>query len=117
MLMYFVDYGVCIGARRCRGKTPPHGLSMENYSEELVRRALDAADVTDFDNDEVEDAVCLASNQLPAKYYRQQMDLLWHMGDAELESLKRSATDAVRASIVRIRNSREERKKRALKTG
>ncbi len=72
--------------------------SVHNYYEELVWEQIQNT-VNDTDTprpqDFLEDIACLALNQLPPKYVREDVDTSFYLSVGERESMEKQVYDAV----------------------
>lgn len=71
--------------------------SIHNYYESLVIEhvmntvAIDGS----YSEDDIEDIVCLALNQLPARYVRHDVDMAFFLTTREREKMHQNITEAV----------------------
>ncbi len=76
--------------------------TIHNYYEKLVSNALRdqlAALERMPDHDLVDDIICLALNQLPARYVRHTVDLVFYMSADERTQIFRAVNEAVTMAI------------------
>lgn len=76
--------------------------SIHNYYEMLVNTAVreQLADSDRLsDQDFIDDATCMALNQLPARYVRHTVDLMFYMTPDERTHMARAVDDAVKMAI------------------
>ncbi len=78
---------------------------INNYFERLVIEEL-AGRILNMDNDALIDVTCIALNELPAKYIRHEVDLLYFTGPAEMEALHARVSRAVDMAIGRVVSGR-----------
>lgn len=73
--------------------------NIHNYYEQLVviqlREILGQTD----DNDFLEDAACVALNQLPARYVRHNVDMVYYLTAEERETMQQQIEKAVTHAI------------------
>ena len=73
--------------------------NIHNYYEQLVlRRIQDIVGPSD-DNDFLEDVACVALNQLPARYVRHNVDMVYYLTVEERESMEKQIEKAVTHAI------------------
>ena len=76
--------------------------SIHNYYEMLVSTAVrDQLEGSDHhsDQDFIDDVTCMALNQLPARYVRHTVDLMFYMTPDERAQMTRAVDDAVKMAI------------------
>ncbi len=76
--------------------------TIHNYYEKLVSRELleQLADMEHApDQDVIDDITCVALNQLPARYVRHTVDLMFYMTADEQVHISRAVNEAVRMAI------------------
>lgn len=84
--------------------------SIHNYYEGLVSRAVQeqlAGLETAPDQDVIDDIVCVALNQLPARYVRHTVDLMFYMTSEERTQTGRAVQEAVRVAIKLVTDQTE----------
>lgn len=71
--------------------------SIHNYYEPLVIEQVMTTVARDggYSEDVLEDIVCLALNQLPARYVRHDVDMAFFLTTRERERMQRAITEAV----------------------
>ena len=78
---------------------------VHNYYERLVfshiRETLLNSD-KDYDERLLEDIACVALNQLPARYVREDVDTGFFLADDDLERMKLVVKDAVQTAIDKV---------------
>ena len=83
---------------------------IENYYEQLVMgRIKDAIQNGDISNDEeeyLEDIACVALNQLPARYVRHKVDLVFYMPMNERVQVTEAVEEAVQRAIEYVNEHR-----------
>lgn len=73
--------------------------NIHNYYEQLViRQLLEIIDQTD-DLDYLEDIACVALNQLPARYVRHNVDMVYYLTAQEREAMQQQIEKAVTHAI------------------
>ena len=76
--------------------------TIHNYYEKLVSSALQEQ-LTGMehvpDQDVIDDITCVALNQLPARYVRHTVDLVFYMSADERAHISRAVNEAVRMAI------------------
>ena len=83
--------------------------SIHNFYERLVLKAISEYTLTDDESsnqDFLEDVACVALNNLPAKYVRYDVDLMFYMSGSEYEKIESSVTKAVKKAIDYVREHR-----------
>ena len=76
--------------------------NIHNYYEHLVLQRLNdmvQADFIDTDQNFLEDVACVALNQLPARYVRYDIDMVYYMTIKEREQIEYEVHKAVTAAI------------------
>ena len=76
--------------------------TIHNYYESLVSSALQdqlAGMERVPDQDVIDDITCVALNQLPARYVRHTVDLVFYMSTDEQVDINRAVQEAVRMAI------------------
>ena len=77
--------------------------NIENYYEQLVaHRIMDAVkqgEVSDGNENLLEDIACVALNQLPARYVRHRVDLVFYMPMNERVEVTEAVDKAVKTAI------------------
>ncbi len=86
--------------------------TIHNYYESLVIEHVmqTVAKNGDYDEDYLEDVVCLALNQLPARYVRHDVDMAFFLTTREREKMQHDIIEAVlnAAKTVNDRNRENE---------
>ena len=86
--------------------------NIHNYYESLViQHAMKThAKSDDYDEDGLEDIVCLALNNLPARYVRHDVDMAFFLTSQEREKMQHDVIEAVQgaAQTVKQRNRETE---------
>jgi hypothetical protein len=76
--------------------------NIHNYYEHLVLQRLNdmvQADFIEKDSNFLEDVACVALNQLPARYVRYDIDMVYYMTIKEREQMEYEVHKAVTAAI------------------
>lgn len=71
---------------------------IHNYYEQLVFQKLSSMDLT-TNEDLVEDIACIALNQLPARYVRHNVDMVFYMTADEHKKMYDDIDNAVNTAI------------------
>ncbi len=82
---------------------------IHNFYETLVLEAISDYALTDNernDTDFLEDVACVALNNLPAKYVRHDVDLMFYMTTKEYEHITSATVHAVKRAIDYVRRYR-----------
>ncbi|GAB4346577.1 MAG: hypothetical protein Kow006_05280 [Gammaproteobacteria bacterium] len=84
--------------------------AVHNYYEHLVyahirETLLDSG--KSYDERFLEDVACLALNQLPPRYVREDVDTGFFLAEGELESMELAVNNAVQAALERVRTHPE----------
>ncbi|UZE94907.1 late competence development ComFB family protein [Alkalimarinus alittae] len=83
--------------------------SIQNYYEPLVVEAL--AELTSgkaFDDDLLEDVVCVALNHLPPRYIRHEVDMVYYLSPIEAKEMQDKVVSAVEDALAYvIKSSRD----------
>jgi competence protein ComFB len=84
--------------------------AIHNYYEPLVIEYLmnTVAKESDVDQDFLKDVACLALNQLPSRYVRQDVDMAFFLTTREREKMQTKITEAVLNAVRRVRESRRQ---------
>ncbi len=84
--------------------------AVHNYYEHLVynhiRETLLDSD-KNYDERFLEDIACLALNQLPARYVREDVDTGFFLAEGELESMEVAVNSAVQFALDKVRSHPE----------
>jgi hypothetical protein len=86
--------------------------NIHNYYEHLVLQRLNdmvQADFIDTDQNFLEDVACVALNQLPARYVRYDIDMVYYMTIKEREQIEYEVHKAVTAAIDYVTQHRNDR--------
>ena len=73
--------------------------TIHNYYEKLVSSAVQDQLAGASDQDVIDDITCVALNQLPARYVRHTVDLVFYMSAEERAHIHRAVNEAVRVAI------------------
>lgn len=73
--------------------------NIHNYYEQLVLRRLQEIIGPTDDRDFLEDAACVALNQLPARYVRHNVDMVYYLTAEERETMQEQIEKAVTHAI------------------
>lgn len=68
--------------------------------EELLRQQAETG--VSYSEDMLEDVVCVALNNLPARYVRHSVDIAYYLTVAERVKIDRKVQEAVREAIVLV---------------
>ena len=85
--------------------------AIHNYYEELVHERIietDEYQSGEMDQDHLEDIACIALNQLPTKYVRHSVDLIFYMSQQERNDMYVAVNNAIRNAIDTASHSRKE---------
>ncbi len=81
--------------------------SIHNYYEQLVLDEIlnndDLARLNEADEDLLSDIACVALNQLPARYVRHNVDMVFYMTPRERAQMDEEVRQAVRTAIEYVR--------------
>ncbi len=81
--------------------------NVHNYYEKLVAQALREAlrrRAIELDDSALEDAGCVALNQLPPRYVRHDVDLIFYLTPEERREMESRVEEAVERAIELVRN-------------
>ncbi len=83
--------------------------SIHNYYEKLVLGALQARpdSLLSTDDDYLSDIACVALNQLPARYVRHDVDMIFYMTPDERARMDEEVAHAVRTAIDYVNQHRD----------
>ena len=73
--------------------------NIHNYYEQLVLRRLQEIIGPSDDPDFIEDVACVALNQLPARYVRHNVDMVYYLTATEREAMQQQIEKAVTHAI------------------
>ncbi len=73
--------------------------NIHNYYEQLVLRRLQEIIGVSDDPDFIEDVACVALNQLPARYVRHNVDMVYYLTATERETMQQQIEKAVTHAI------------------
>lgn len=74
-------------------------LDIRNYYEPLVAEEIMRLQLPDASNDYRADIMCLALNQLPAKYIRHEVDMAFYLPQSERLDMQMRAREAVERAL------------------
>ncbi|MBP7548140.1 MAG: late competence development ComFB family protein [Corallincola sp.] len=74
-------------------------LDIRNYYEHLVADEIHRMELTDVSPELFADVMCLALNQLPAKYIRHEVDMAFYMPQNERLEMQMRAREAVERAV------------------
>lgn len=86
--------------------------NIHNYYENLVLQRLNdmlQADFIDSDQNFLEDVACVALNQLPSRYVRYDIDMVYYMTIKEREQMEYEVHKAVTAAVEYVTQHRNDR--------
>lgn len=83
--------------------------AIHNYYESLVQERI--AETDEYKNDKMdedflEDVACVALNQLPPKYVRYSVDLIFYMSTQERDEIYVNVDEAIRKAIETVSNNK-----------
>ena len=83
--------------------------SIHNYYEKLVLAALQAGpdNLVSTDDDYLSDIACVALNQLPARYVRHDVDMIFYMTPDERARMDEEVAQAVRTAVEYVNQHRD----------
>ena len=73
--------------------------NIHNYYEQLVYNRLQEIIGQTDDEDFLEDAACVALNQLPSRYVRHNVDMVYYLTGQEREAMQQQIEKAVTHAI------------------
>ena len=76
---------------------------IHNYYEQLVLEQLIEKGVSAINEDYLEDIACIALNQLPARYVRHNVDMIFYMTADEHSKMHADVEHAVKTAINYIK--------------
>lgn len=74
-------------------------LDIRNYYEPLVAEEILRLQLADASDDYRADIMCLALNQLPAKYIRHEVDMAFYLPQSERLDMQMRAREAVERAV------------------
>ncbi len=83
--------------------------TIHNFYEKLILKTIENVALYDHelsDDDFLEDVACCALNDLPAKYVRHDVDLMFYMTSNERDGIEDAAKNAVLKAIEYVRSHR-----------
>lgn len=85
--------------------------SIHNYYEPLVNEAMikTMENNESLDSDSLEDVACVALNQLPARYVRHTVDMVYYMTGDEREKIEREVAEAVKNAFAFVKAHKHSR--------
>lgn len=84
--------------------------SIENYYEYLVAQQIsDTLSEYADDQDFLDDVACVALNQLPARYVRHRVDLMFYMSGDERAEISKAVDESVRTAVEFVEIHRRRR--------
>lgn len=86
--------------------------NIHNYYEHLVLQRLNdmlQAEFIDSDQNFLEDVACVALNQLPARYVRYDIDMVYYMTIKEREQMEYEVHKAVTAAVDYVTQHKNDR--------
>ena len=80
---------------------------IQNYYELQVTALLDNYALThsDLSDDDLSDIACLALNQLPARYFKHSVDLIFYTSSEEKLKMDKRIEDAIEFAMDRVRKN------------
>lgn len=80
---------------------------IHNYYEQQVSEYLTEMPhiMSEFDDSEISDIVCIALNMLPAKYYRHSIDLSFYTTSDEQEKMDQQISEAISYAAHKVRTN------------
>lgn len=74
-----------------------------NYYERLVLEEMSACNADEnFDQELLIDAVCVALNKLPGRYFRHGVDMAFYLSKDEYLAMKENVTQAVSTALAHV---------------
>ncbi|MFO7604122.1 MAG: late competence development ComFB family protein [Gammaproteobacteria bacterium] len=85
--------------------------AIHNYYEPLVHEAMLKVlqNGETLDADALEDVACVALNQLPARYVRHTVDMVYYMTRDEREKIEQDVAEAVKNAFTLVKSHRHSR--------
>lgn len=85
--------------------------AIHNYYEPLVNEAMLKAmeNGEGLDDDSLEDVACVALNQLPARYVRHTVDMVYYMTSGEREKIEQDVAAAVKHAFAFVKAHKHSR--------
>ena len=85
--------------------------SIHNYYEPLVNESIikTLENGEALDSDAMEDVACVALNQLPARYVRHTVDMVYYMTIEEREKIEQEVAQAVKSAFEFVKSHRHSR--------
>lgn len=81
---------------------------IDNLYEKLVADAVYETRQPEDDEDFLADVMCVALNQLPSRYYRHSVDMMFYMAEGELDDMKKYSLGAVRDAREFVRGHKRD---------
>lgn len=79
-----------------------------NYYEDLVIQHFTQLGIDEkYDDDYVADLTCIVLNQLPTRYIRHQVDMVFYLPDSELIEMKTKVKSATKKSLEFMENNQK----------
>jgi hypothetical protein len=72
---------------------------IQNYYEQLVLKMLTDMGIDSENEDFLEDVACIALNQLPARYVRHNVDMIFYMTADEHKKMYADVEHAIKTAI------------------
>ncbi len=91
--------------------------SIHNYYEQLVLDQLlelSANELHGASDDLLSDIACVALNQLPARYVRHNVDMVFYMTPVEQQNMAKEVIKAVKMAIDYVNKHRDDHPKKSL---
>ena len=86
--------------------------TIHNHYEQLVvdriHELAEAGKTASTETDYLEDVACVALNQLPARYVRHTVDLVFYMTPDERAAMTRAVEEAVESALAYVERHRGE---------
>lgn len=83
--------------------------SVHNYYETLVFNEINQLEeLKQIDDDVLCDVACVALNQLPSRYMRHQVDMVFYMTQSERKQIQDDVSDAVEFAVNYVKQHNDE---------
>ena len=78
------------------------------YEQQVIEELHNATEGQDLSEDFLVDVLCVALNELPAKYYRHRVDMMFYLSGEERRAMHERVQQAVADALRFVRSHRRE---------
>ena len=78
------------------------------YEQQVLEELHNATEDQELSEDFLVDVLCVALNDLPAKYYRHRVDMMFYLSAEERRTMHENVRNAVAGALAFVRSHRRE---------